>query len=235
LIPRASTWRGGGRAPALPGGVPSGEPHPAVTPATETLNHGKPMSLEAVIENYPVELELKGGFKCQLRPLERADEAAFFEFFQQVPAEERMFIKHRIEDRAVIRQWCENIDYLAKLPLLALQDGKIIGAATLHQSQGGWKRHIGRVSVLVLPQCRGRGLARRMIREICELAQHAGLDFVEAEFIGTQAAAMKMFGLLGFTPLVSLPKYVRDMQGRAHDYTLMSMPLKTDEEYAGMG
>lgn len=193
------------------------------------------MSLEAIIENYPVELELKGGFKCELRPLEAGDAAAFFEFFQQVPEEERLFIKHRVEDAEVIRQWCENIDYLAKLPLLAVQAGRIIGAATLHQQQGGWKRHIGRVSVLVLPQSRGRGLARRMVAEISELAQHAGLDFIEAEFVGRQAAAIKMFGLLGFAPLVTLPKYVRDMQGKTHDYTLMSLPLKTDEEYAGMG
>lgn len=193
------------------------------------------MSLEAVIENYPVELELKGGFRCELRPLQRDDEAAFFAFFQQIPESERMFIKHRIEDRSVIRDWCEHLDYLAKLPLLAVQGDKVVGAATLHQSQGGWKRHIGRVSVMVLPQFRGRGLARRMISEISELAQHAGLDFVEAEFIGGQEAAIKMFGLLGFAPLVKLPSYVRDLQGAAHDYTLMSMPLKTDEEYAGMG
>jgi GNAT superfamily N-acetyltransferase len=193
------------------------------------------MSLEAIIENYPVELELKGGFRCELRPLQPDDAVAFFEFFQQVPEEERLFIKHRVEDAEVIRQWCENIDYLAKLPLLAVQAGKVIGAATLHQQQGGWKRHIGRVSVLVLPQYRGRGLARRMVTEISELAQHAGLDFIEAEFVGRQEAAIKMFGLLGFAPLVKLPKYVRDMQGKTHDYTLMSMPLKTDEEYAGMG
>lgn len=193
------------------------------------------MSLEAIIEDYPVELELKGGFKVELRPLQRGDEAPFFEFFQQVPEHERLFIKHRVEDRDVIRQWCENIDYLAKLPLLAFYDSKVVGAATLHQPQGGWKRHIGRVSVLVLPQYRGRGLARRMVSEISDLAQHAGLDFVEAEFIGGQEGAIKMFGILGFTPLINLPKYVRDLQGKTHDYTLMSMKLKTEEEYAGMG
>jgi len=193
------------------------------------------MSLEAVIENYPVELELKGGFHCELRPLQADDGDAFYAFFQQVPEEERLFIKHRVEDRAVIQRWCDEIDYLAKLPLLAVQDGKVIGAATLHQSQGGWKRHIGRVSVLVLPRSRGRGLARRMVREISELAQHAGLDFVEAEFIGRQEAAIKMFGLLGFAPLIKLPNYVRDLQGKVHDYAVMSLPLKTDEEYAGMG
>jgi hypothetical protein len=44
-----------------------------------------------------------------------------------------------------------------------------------------------------------------------------------------------MFGLLGFTPLTRLADYVKDMQAVAHDYVLMGLDLKTDEEYAGMG
>ena len=45
---------------------------------------------------------------------------------------------------------------------------------------------------------------------------------------------MKMFGLLGFAPLVRLPDYVRDMKAISHDYVLMGLGLETDEEYAGM-
>jgi GNAT superfamily N-acetyltransferase len=193
------------------------------------------MSLETIIEDYPIELELKKGFKCELRPLEQEDGDRFFHFFADIPAEERLFIKHRVEDPATTKHWCDSIDYLAKLPLLALHDDKIIGVATLHQQQGGWKRHIGRVSVLVQPTYRGRGLARRMIQEISDLARHAGLDSVEAEFIGKQEAAIKMFSIIGFAPLLNLPKYVRDMQANTHDYVVMNMELKTPEEYAGMG
>jgi len=46
---------------------------------------------------------------------------------------------------------------------------------------------------------------------------------------------MKVFGLLGFTKLLRLPEYVKDMQAVSHDYVLMGLDLKTDEEYAGMG
>lgn len=193
------------------------------------------MSLELIIEDYPIQLELKNEFKCELRPLDRQDGDRFYNFFTDIPQEERMFIKHRVEDPSTTRNWCESIDYLAKLPLLALHDDKIIGVATLHQQQGGWKRHIGRVSVLVLPEFRGRGLARRMIKEISDLARHAGLDSVEAEFIGKQDAAIKMFSIIGFSPIVNLPNYVRDMQANTHDYIVMNLELKTPEEYAGMG
>jgi GNAT superfamily N-acetyltransferase len=193
------------------------------------------MSLELELHKFPTEIRLKDGSKCKLRPLRKDDEKAFHEFFLGVPAQERMFIKHRVTEIEVIRDWCHNIDLGRNLPLLAEVDGKIVGDATLHQQLGGWKRHIGRVSVLVHPQHRGRGLARALVHEIVEIARNIGLEKVEAEFIGEQEAAIKMFAILGFSNLVRLESYVKDMQALSHDYVLMGLDLKTDEEYAGMG
>ena len=193
------------------------------------------MSLEFEFQKYPKEIKLKDGSKARLRPLKKDDETAFHEFFSAVPERERMFIKHRVTDSKVIKDWCQNIDLGRNLPLLALMDGKIVGDATLHQQLGGWKRHIGRVSVLVHPKYRGRGLARALVSEIVALAADLSLEKVEAEFIGGQDTAIKMFALLGFSNLVRLENYVKDMQAIAHDYVLMGLDLKTDEEYAGVG
>jgi GNAT superfamily N-acetyltransferase len=193
------------------------------------------MSVEIELQKYPREIALKDGSKCTLRPLRKEDEKAFYEFFQAVPEKERMFIKHRVADPQVIRDWCRNIDLGRNLPLLAVMDGRIVGDATLHQQLGGWKRHIGRVSVLVLPQYRGRGLARALVSEIADIARRVGLERVEAEFIGEQEAAIRMFALLGFSNLVLLKDYVKDMQAISHDYVLMGLELRTDEEYAGVG
>jgi len=193
------------------------------------------MSHEIELQQFPKEITLKDGSKCKLRPLRKDDEKSFHEFFLAVPEAERMFIKHRVTEQDVIRDWCQNIDLGRNLPLLAFVDGKIVGDATLHQQLGGWKRHIGRVSVLVLPKYRGRGLARALVTEIANLARDLGLKKVEAEFIGEQAAAIKMFALLGFSNLVRLEDYVKDMQAIDHDYILMGLELKTDEEYAGVG
>ena len=192
------------------------------------------MSLEYELQKFPKDIKLKDGSKSRLRPLRKDDEKAFHEFFLAVPEAERMFIKHRVTDPEVIRDWCQKIDLGRNLPLLALMDGKIVGDATLHQQMGGWKRHIGRVSVLVLPNYRGRGLARALVAEIVDLARHLGLEKVEAEFIGEQEAAIKMFALLGFSNLLRFEDYVKDMQAIKHDYVMMGLDLKTDEEYAGM-
>src|SRR5882724_8275766 len=192
------------------------------------------MSLELELQKFPKKILLKDKFQVSLRPLKKDDEKKFHDFFLAVPAEERMFIKHRVTDPLVIRDWCQNIDLGRNLPLLAISDGKIVGDATLHQQLGGWKRHIGRVSVLVQPQHRGRGLARALVSEIVDIARHLGLEKVEAEFIGEQEAAMKMFAMLGFSSVLRLPEYLKDMQSITHDYVLMGLQLKTDEEYAGM-
>jgi ribosomal protein S18 acetylase RimI-like enzyme len=193
------------------------------------------MAIEIALQKYPKTLKLKDGSSCKVRPLRKDDEKAFHEFFLSVPSDERMFIKHRVTEPEVVREWCRNIDLARNLPLLAVTDGRIIGDTTLHQQLGGWKRHIGRISTLVHPQFRGRGLASALVSETVELARQLGLEKVEAEFIGEQEAAIKMFALLGFSNLLRLENYVKDMQAIPHDYVLMGLDLKTDEEYAGMG
>lgn len=193
------------------------------------------MSLESALEEFPKELCLKSGLAAQVKPLDPGDAEAFHEFFLAMPPQELIFIKHRVTELPVIKSWCDEIDYGRNLPLLAWLDGAVIGVATLHQQLGGWKRHIGRVSVHVHPRHRARGLARALISEAIEIARACGLEKVEAEFIGKQEGAIKMFGLIGFTKLVSLPDYVKDMQAVTHDYVLMGLELVTDEEYAGMG
>lgn len=193
------------------------------------------MSLEYQLQQFPKEVTPPDGLQCALRPLQKDDEKAFHEFFLAIPEPERMFIKHRVTDPAVIHDWCHNIDYGRNLPLLAVVEGRIAGGATLHQQLGGWKRHVGRVSVLVHPEFRGQGLGRLLVGEIVDVARNLGLERAEAEFLGEQEAGMKLFAMVGFSQLLRLDDYVKDMQAVKHDYVLMSMALKTDEEYASAG
>jgi len=188
-------------------------------------------SIELELQTFPKTVALKDGTKATLRPLHIADEKDFHQLFLGIPEPERMFIKHRVTDINVIHEWCSNIDYGRNLPLIGLLAGKITGVATLHQQLSGWKRQIGRVSVSVHPAARGRGLARALIAETLDIARRAGLERVEAEFIGEQATAMKMFAMLGFNELMHQEDYVKDMQAISHDYILMGLDLRTDEEY----
>lgn len=193
------------------------------------------MSFELALKEIEPTFTTDDGIEVQIRPLEAGDEKALLGFFKNLPEPEVMFFKRRVRDPEVIKQWCENIDLYARLPLMALHEGKVIAVASLLQNNGGWKRHIGRISQSILPKYRQKGIAGKLVQELVDVARMAGLQKVEAEFIDKQEGGQKLFALLGFTHLMRLEDYVQDMQAIQHDYVLMGMNLKTDEEYAGMG
>ena len=193
------------------------------------------MSFELALKEIATDFTTDDGVEVQIRPIQSSDEKALLSFFKNLPQPELMFFKHRVTDANVIKGWCKNIVLDVNLPLMALDEGKIVAVATLHQNKGGWKRHIGRISYSVLPKHRQKGIAGQLVQELVDVARMGGLQKVEAEFIDQQQGGQKMFALLGFTHLVKLEDYVQDMQAINHNYVLMGMDLKGDEEYAGMG
>jgi RimJ/RimL family protein N-acetyltransferase len=170
-----------------------------------------------------------------VRPLGKRDDARLHKFFLAVPEEERLFIKQPIFDRAMFKEWCRNADFERNLPLLMLHRQKVIGEATLHQRFGGWKRHIGLVTVLTHPQYRGRDVAKILVAEVVEIARILGLRRLEAELNGERKVAIHALEYIGFQHLLRQEDYVLDMKAVTHDFVLMGMDLRTDEEYAGVG
>jgi RimJ/RimL family protein N-acetyltransferase len=194
------------------------------------------MTLESVNERFPKEIKLKKSEgKITLRLLDKNDAKALHEFFLSLPNYELMFAKQRVADLAVTQSWCNDIDWHKHLMIVAIQDDKIIGEISMHQRPGGWKRHIGEVNVHAHPAFRGKGLGKALANEMVDLAREMGLEYLEAEMVGKQESAIRMFGLLGFSELMRLPDYVKDMQANTHEYVVMGLRLVTDEEYAGAG
>src|ERR1700748_84769 len=113
------------------------------------------MLTEQTLETFPAEVKLRDGTHVTVRPLGQRDDARLHKFLLSVPEEERLFIKQPIGNREVVKQWCRHADFDRNLPLLMLHGQKIIGEATLHQRLGGWKRHIGLITLLTHPEYRG--------------------------------------------------------------------------------
>jgi GNAT superfamily N-acetyltransferase len=193
------------------------------------------MLLEDLLQKYPCETKLRDGTPVVVRPVSRRDDVKLQKFFLAVPEEERLFIKQPITDRTLFRQWCRQPDFERNLPLLMLHGAKIIGEATLHQRAGGWKRHIGLITLLTHPEYRGRDVSKVLVKELIQIARHCGLRALEAEINGERKIARQVLEQLGFSPLLNLPDYVLDMKAVTHDYLLMGRSLKQDEEYAGVG
>jgi len=140
-----------------------------------------------------------------------------------------------MDDDLTIREWCRHPDFHRNLPLLMLQGKKVIGEATLHRRIGGWKRHIGLITLLTHPEHRGLDVSKLLVTELIDIARHCGLRRLEAEINGERKIARRVLAQLGFNELLSVEDYVLDMKAVTHDYVLMGINLKVDEEYAGVG
>src|SRR5258706_2818817 len=125
-----------------------------------------------VLEKFPLTTKLRDGINVTVRPLGKRDEAKLHKFLLAVPEEERLFIKQPIFERTVVRDWCRHADYERNLPLLVFHGQKIIGDATLHQRLGGWKRHVGLVTLLTHPEYRGRDVSKILVSELIEIARY---------------------------------------------------------------
>lgn len=190
---------------------------------------------ERALEKFPILPRLRDGTPVIVRPLAKRDEARLHKLLLSVPEEERLFIKQPIIDRTTVRDWCRHPDFERNLPLLMLHGQKVIGEATLHQRLGGWKRHIGLITLLTHPEYRGRDVSKILVAELMEIARHCGLRRLEAEVNGERRIALHVLAQLGFNKLMHLSDYVLDMKAVTHDYVLMGVDLKADEEYAGVG
>ena len=190
------------------------------------------MLLEDALDKYPLATKLRDGTPVVVRPLNRRDDMRLQKFFLIVPEEERLFIKQPITDRTLFRQWCRQPDFERNLPLLMLHGKKVIGEATLHQRGGGWKRHVGLITLLTHPEYRGRDVSKVLMAELIDVARHCGLHRLEAEVNGERKIALQV---LGFSELMRLDDYVLDMKAVTHDYVLMGRSLRQEEEYAGIG
>lgn len=193
------------------------------------------MLLVDALDKYPLEIKLRDGTPVIVRPLNRRDDVKLQKFFLVVPEEERLFVKQPITDRTLFRHWCRQPDFERNLPLLMLHGKKVIGEATLHQRGGGWKRHIGLITLLTHPDYRGRDVSKVLVTELIYLARQCGLRQLEAEINGERKIALQVLAQLGFNELMRQPDYVMDMKAVTHDYVLMGRTLKQEEEYAGLG
>jgi L-amino acid N-acyltransferase YncA len=192
------------------------------------------MALEDALQKFPKEARLRDRTKVVVRPIRRTDCQALQKFFCVVPEPERLFIERPVTNKELFEKWCKKIDLERNFNLLMLDKRKVIGWINMQIPQGGWMRHIGHLTLLTHPNYRGRDVSLILVEDIIDVARHMGLWKLKAELNGERKTAIRSLQHLGFEELFCLPDYVIDMTRQWHDYLLMGMDIKTDEEYAGM-
>jgi acetyltransferase len=176
---------------------------------------------------YPKKVTLRDGTALTLRPMTPDDAEALLQFFLTVPEGERWFLKEDVTSPRVIQRWCEEIDYRRALPILAVDDsGRIVADAVLIRRRGGSRSHVCEFRIVVSPEYRHRGLGVTLIRELCDIANDAGLEKIVAEMVvGAEDDAIHAAEWLGFYKIATLEGMAKDQQGHDCDVVVMMMPL----------
>jgi len=177
------------------------------------------------LDRYPREITLRNGARLVFRPMVREDVDRLWEFFQVIPAEDKMFFRHDVSRKEVVQNWADTLDYDLVLPILALEGDRVVGDATLHRQRTGWKQRVGVVRVQVAPDYRHLGLGTAMIRELRHLGEKAALRHLMAEIVEEQEAAVRAFLKLGFQRAAVYRNFVNDQKGRMHNLEVLLYPM----------
>lgn len=178
-----------------------------------------------MIRGFPQEAVLRDGRRVLIRPFTEDDTQVLWSFFQSLPMEIRRFAWDNISDRALIDRWGAEVDYAKALPLLAIDDQRVVADATLHRRSGGPLRLVGRVKWLIDPAYRGAGLGTTLVNNFITVARQQGLRYLNCMLIeDLEADAVETLSELGFERY-SMPDYGTDPDGGSHDMVKMVLSL----------
>jgi L-amino acid N-acyltransferase YncA len=171
---------------------------------------------------YPIQLKLRDGRSATIRLMESKDVEKIIEFAKTLPADDLLFLRTDITDRAVVKQWADAIKNGHTITLLAEVDGDLAAYASVHLEQARWTRRVGEIRIITSSRYRSAGLGRRLVAEIFDLARSLGLKKITAQMTTEQTRARAAFEHLGFQVEAVLSDWVEDRRGRARDLLVMT-------------
>jgi RimJ/RimL family protein N-acetyltransferase len=172
--------------------------------------------------NYPQVLKLPRGRTVQVRPMRAEDADALHSFFSAIPEEDLLFLRRDVTDRDVIESWARDVSDGRTFTLLAEQDGRVVGEASVHRSRVPWSAHVGEIRVVVDAAQRRSGLGTALVQRAFMQALHEGIEKLVAEMTPDQKGAINVFQKLGFRVEGLFQDHVRDRRGGKHDLLVMA-------------
>jgi L-amino acid N-acyltransferase YncA len=177
-------------------------------------------------KRYPKEIVLKDGKEVILRQLSAADAEALRTFYEELPLLDRWFFKEDTCRADVIQNWIDHQEQGNAFAVLATYAERIVAHAALLWRTFGGRRHVGHLRVMVAPDFRSNRLGTWMLFDLVRRAMDLGLEKIRADFIvGIEDAAIEAVRRLDFVQEGLLTDYVRDPEGRPHDYQIMVKDL----------
>jgi RimJ/RimL family protein N-acetyltransferase len=173
---------------------------------------------------YPRQIRL-GEKTLDLTLMAHDDRDDVLAFAKELPRSDVLFLRMDITDPRNVDLWVANIDAGRTVTVLAREDGKLAGYASLHHNEVLWTRHVGEIRTIVGRDYRGIRLGARLAEEIFSIAKDIGLQKITAHMTSDQKGARATFERIGFHPEALLADYVIDNESRTHDMLIMSYDI----------
>lgn len=174
---------------------------------------------------FPQEAGLRDARRVTIRPFTAADVDAVHAFFKRLPEEYVRCAWDRIDQRATVERWAEELDFDRAVPLLALDQKRVVADATIHYREGGPLRLVGRIKWLIDPEYRGVGLGTVFVNDFITLGRENGLRHLTCMLIKEleedAIATLKSMGFDSYT----IPAYGVDPDGTPRDMVKMILKL----------
>jgi L-amino acid N-acyltransferase YncA len=177
------------------------------------------------IKNHREVVTLKDGVRVLLRPTTREDGAALLEYFSHVSDEDMRYMRHNVKDPAIVKGWCENLNYAKILPIVAIVKDRVVGSASLRFYEGP-KRHIAEIRLFLAKDFRQRGLGMKMTRSMIDMARKQDVRVIVAEIIAEKTKVVRAFEQVGFVNKCLLEDYFMFPDGETCDVILQALYLK---------
>jgi hypothetical protein len=101
------------------------------------------------MDEYPKEISLKSGQNLTIRLLKEDDIEALVQFFQELPEEDRMYLRSDVMKRENIVRRFGTLNYDQVYPVIALDRDRIVAIGNLWRAEFGWMRNLGEIRVVV--------------------------------------------------------------------------------------
>jgi RimJ/RimL family protein N-acetyltransferase len=167
--------------------------------------------------SYPKEMTLKDGSRITLREIQRDEIDKSYEFFKDLPLEDRQYLRIDVTDKEQIRRRLDPGPFQCIWRIVAEKDGKIYADATVCSHATGWMRHTSEIRCIIHPEYKRKGLGSLLIWELFQRTLTEKAHMVFCDVMPEQKAAIAVLERLGFKLSMIRPNHVKDIQGKKHD------------------
>jgi RimJ/RimL family protein N-acetyltransferase len=170
-------------------------------------------------------VSLKDGQEVMIRNMRPADVEASYAFFNELPEEDRRYLRVDVTRRDVVERRTTEIDIGRVDRLVAVVGDEIVADGALELQGHGWGDSIGEIRLMVARPFQHLGLGTLLARELYYLALQHKLDRIVVRVMRPQSRAHRIMKRLGFKEEFLIPDHVRDQDGTWQDLIIMRCNL----------